>query len=127
MKRTIQFLVLVGLLFAMAWFVLAPAGGTGWMPSFTNQLGVELDNEPEPDESFTTLTGVIKDAEKLNALGFDNARNGVSFTITHKGNVDWTVTVNGEEIHPCIIQVQVLDVKRILEPEKGTLKLKPKQ
>jgi len=116
MNRTIQFLVLFGFLFAMAVFVLAPAGGTGWVPSFTNQLGVELDNEPEPDENFTTLTGVIKDAAKLRALGFTGARNGVRFTITHKGNVDWTATVKGKEIHPCIIQVDVLDLKRILEP-----------
>ena len=126
MNRTIQFLVLFGFLFAMAVFVLAP-GGNGWAPSWTNQLGVELDNEPEPDENFTTLTGVIKDAEKLNALGFAGARNGGRFTITHKGNVDWTATVKGKEIHPCIFQVRVMDFMRILEPEKGTLKLEPKR
>jgi len=127
MNRTIQFLVLFGFLFAMAWLVLAPANGTGWVPSFTNQLGVELDNEPEPDENFTTLAGVIKDAEKLRALGFADARNGVRFTITHKGNVDWTAVVKGKEIHPCIVQVHVLDLMRILEPEKATLKLNPKR
>jgi len=126
MNRTIQFLVLFGFLFAMAVFVLAP-GSSGWLPSFTTQLGVELDNEPEPDENFTTLAGVIKDAEKLRALGFADARNGVRFTITHKGNVDWTAVVKGKEIHPCIVQVHVLDLMRILEPEKGTLKLRPKQ
>ena len=41
-----------------------------------------------------------------------------------KAQVNWTTTVKGKEVHPCIVQVHVLDFMQVLEPEKGTLKLK---
>ena len=60
----------------------------------------------------------------LQKLGFKGAKKGMKIAIRNAGQVNWTTTVKGKEVHPCIVQVHVLDFMQVLEPEKGTLKLK---
>ena len=122
-KRTITGFVIAGIILLLTQPVFAPCGN-GWMPSYTSSLGIAVANQPAPDEPFETLAATITNPAALQKLGFKGANKGMKIAIHNMGNVRWTTTVKGKEVHPCIIKVHVLDCMQVLEPEKGTLKLK---
>jgi len=121
-KRVFHFIIPILLVGAFSQPAFAP-GGNGWMPSYTSSLGIAVANQPAPDEPFDTLAATIANPAALQKLGFKGAKKGMKIAIRNIGNVEWTTTVKGKEVHPCIIKVHVLDFMQVLEPEKGTLKL----
>ena len=122
-KRIFHFILPLSLIILCSVPAFAP-GTVGWMPSYTSSLGIAVANQPAPDEPFETLEARITDPAALQKLGFKGAKKGMKIAIQNMGNVEWTTTIKGKEVHPCIIQVHVLDCMQVLEPEKGTLKLK---
>ena len=121
-RKLMQFTVIITAL-CLALPAFAP-GGSSWLPSYTSQLGIVVENEPAPGEPFENLTATIGNPAALQKLGFKGAKKGMKIAIRNAGQVNWTTTVKGKEVHPCIVQVHVLDFMQVLEPEKGTLKLK---
>ncbi len=122
-KRVFRFIIPILLVGAFSLPAFAP-GTVGWMPSYTSSLGIAVANQPEPDQPFETLAATVTNPAALQKLGFKGAKKGMKITIQNMGNVEWTTKIKGKEVHPCIVQVQVLDCMQVLEPEKGTLKLK---
>ena len=122
-KRILHFIIPFLLVAAFSLPAFAP-GGNSWLPSYTSSLGIAVVNEPAPDEPFETLAATVTNPAVLQKLGFKGAEKGMKIAIHNAGTVNWTTTVKGKEVHPCIIKVHVLDCMQVLEPEKGTLKLK---
>lgn len=131
-------LVLVAALLLCSQLVFAP-GGSGWVPSWTNQLGISLEHQPAVDEDFTQLKGKIEVPGKFTDIiggiaGFkpiiSTIVKGMDIKITYIDNVDWTTTIEGKTVKPAIVRFEIpgtrVSVK--LAPQKndqGEVILKP--
>ena len=47
-------------------------GGSGWLPSWTQQLGFQPDTEPEAGEIVSSVTGKVTQPGKLSGLGLQS-------------------------------------------------------
>jgi len=101
-----------------------PANGTGWMSSFTTEIGVTFSSPPEAGAEFTEVTGTVNDPDMLMALGFENITKGDKVTVYNFYSADFTVSENGKRFTPAIIRMEVESQYYILTPQKGTLELK---
>lgn len=80
-------------------------GGSGWVPSFDEQLGILLVDEPAPSEVFPVLIGEIVDPERIRAFGFQDASQGMMVELVFEGNVCWHIEIAGEKVAPCRFKV----------------------
>ena len=113
-------LVLPAILLICSQLAFAP-GGNRWVPSWTTQLGLNLDHEPEVDEDWDELSGTIKDPAPFHKMGFSGVSKGMAFKITPMGNVDWAVTIKGKTVNPSKVKFEIpeIDLTVRFVPEKN--------
>jgi hypothetical protein len=112
------------LLFAFILTSPLPPGSSGWMPSWTTEMGVSFSNPPEAGSEFTEVTGTVNDPEMLMTLGFENITKGDKVTVYNFYSANFTVSENGTKYTPAIIRMEVGSQYQILAPQRGKSELK---
>jgi hypothetical protein len=105
--------------------VLAQSGGNGWLSGWAEELGIELEKIPAPNEKFSLLTGRITDVEKAKAF-FGEVKGGDAIALKYAGNVGWTVQTDSGTVRPCVVKASLEGSEKsvTLVPDSKTRKLK---
>ena len=127
--KTAKILFVCTVILITAQLAFAP-GTNSWVPSWTNQLGINLDHQPEVDEDWEELSGTIEDPAPLQKMGLRGVSKRMTFKILPMGNVDWTVTIKGKTVNPSKVKIEFpkegFSLKLVPEKnEKGEAILKP--
>ena len=127
--RTAKIFIICAAILITAQLSFAPTGNK-WIPSWTNQLGIKLEHQPEVDEDWEELSGTVEDPAPLREMGLSGVSKGMTFKILPMGNVDWTVTIKGKTIQPSKVKIEFpeegFSLKLVPEKnEKGEAVLKP--
>jgi len=121
-------------------------GNGSWHPSFTQQLGLKFVEEPWNGDVFDELHATLANPSRIidtamldgdligGLAGFKRGqerripdfKEGMAVKITAIGHVDWTVKIDGKDMHPARFRLEVaaVDFSAVFEPDKETLKLK---
>ena len=97
--------------------VFAQSSGNGWLSGWAEDLGIELEKTPAPNEGFSILKGRISDVEKAKSF-LGEVKEGDAVALKYAGNVGWTVQTDSGPVHPCV-------VKASLEGFQNTVTLVP--
>lgn len=113
-------------LFALLSTSIFAVKGSGWLPSYSDQLGVKLEKVPAVDEAFEELKGTVIDPLKLAGLGIRGLEAGDPVTVRHAGSVKWETEVEGKRIQPCKLRLRAVTKSRVvtLVPDQKTVQLK---
>ena len=140
--KTTRVIILAAVALLLTQVVFSQPSGTGWLPQFTDQLGIEIENEPAANLRFTTLHGTVSNPDRMHDMlgdilggiaGFKRGidlRYGEAVTITFRENVGWTTTIDGVAVKPAVVQLDIpaRHVSVSLVPQKpnnGIIRLKP--
>ena len=100
--------------------------GTGWLPDYSGQLGLSASDSPGIGEEFSQFESSIEDPLKLKDLAKVEAEAGAKVTISHAGNMRWSIDVDGTSVKPAAIRLKIEGQEKtyVFLPDKETAKLK---
>jgi len=121
--RTGWFLTLVFVFLAS--FAMAFTG-TGWLPGYSPQLGINSEDSPGASEEFSQFESVIVDPLKFKELAGVEVETEEKVTVSHAGNMRWSLDIDGSPVNPAAFRLKIERLDRVLVfiPVKGSGKLK---
>lgn len=142
MMKTTKVFVLTSALFLISQLGFSQPSGTGWLPDFSEQLGIEIANEPAANVRFTTLNGAVSIPDRMHDMmgdiigglaGFKRGidlRRGEKVTITFCDNVGWTAIIDGVTVKPAVVRLDIparqVSVRLVPQkPNNGIIRLQP--
>lgn len=112
--------VLFAILFAAVYAGPLVPPSTGWIPSYTTQLGVTFDAPPAAGAAFERVTGTVSDPEVLALLGLPDTGKGEPVVVTPFYAADFSLTADGKRFVPAIIKIAAGDRLAIVGPRRGS-------
>lgn len=119
-----------GLVIVIASFVLAPAAlaytGSGWLPDYAGQLGIEASDTPGAQEEFSQFASEVTDPVKFKELSGREVEKGTKVTIFHAGNMRWSTEIDGAAVNPAAFRVRIEGEEEMhtFLPDRKNVKLK---
>ena len=98
----------------------APAAGGSWVPSWSGELGIKPDKEPQMGQIVETVMATVVDSTRLTALKFSKVRNGARVKMTNLGSTWWSIKVGEKSYFPALWDVKLLSTgqAKVLIPKK---------
>ena len=98
----------------------ASAVGGSWVPCWSDDLGIQPDEEPRMGQVVDTVMATVVDAGRLTALKFKKVEEGARVQMLNMGSVWWPVTVGEKLYYPALWKVKLLSTGQVqtLVPKK---------
>ena len=119
-----------GIVVFLAVFVLTPPvlayTGTGWLPDYSEQLGIAAADTPGAREEFSQFESEVTDPSQFKELSGREVEKGTKVTIFHAGNMRWSTPVDGVAVNPAAFRVRIEGEEEMhtFLPDRKDVKLK---
>jgi hypothetical protein len=89
------------------------AAGGSWVPSWSAELGIQPDTEPQMGQIVETIMATVVDSTRLTDLKFNKVKNGDRVKMDNLGSAWWSVKVGEKVYYPALWKVTVLSTKQV--------------